>query len=60
MKAKQILWAGALIGACYFLMSRSAERDVTMPAKPPRVPQIVEQEIAPKAIKQAHQHQHYL
>jgi quinol monooxygenase YgiN len=25
MKAKQILWAGALIGACYFLMSRSAE-----------------------------------
>ncbi len=30
--------------------------DVTMPAKPPRVPQIVEQEIAPKAIKQAHQH----
>src|SRR5713226_1998138 len=34
--------------------------DVTMPAKPPRVPQIVEQEIAPKAIKQAHQHQHYL
>src|SRR5438128_7226615 len=24
--------------------------DVTMPAKPPRVPQIVEQEIAPKAI----------
>ncbi len=34
--------------------------DVTTPAKPPRVPQIVEQEIAPKGIKQAHQHQHYL
>src|SRR6202161_1058457 len=34
--------------------------DVTMPAKPPGVPQIVEQEIAPKAINQAHQHQHYL
>ena len=28
--------------------------DVTMPAKPPGVPQIVEQEIAPKAIKHAH------
>ena len=34
--------------------------DVTMPAKPPGVPQIVEQEIAPIAIKQAHKHQHYL
>ena len=32
--------------------------DVTMPANPPRVPQIVEQEIVSKAIKQAHQHQH--
>src|SRR5579863_753517 len=34
--------------------------DVGMPVKPARVPQGVEQEIAPKGIKQAHQHQHYL
>src|SRR5256885_11894165 len=34
--------------------------DVTMPAKPPRVPQIVEQEIAPKGIQQSHDHQHDL
>jgi transposase-like protein len=33
---------------------------LTMPAKPPKVPQIVEQDIAAKGIKQAHQHQHDL
>jgi hypothetical protein len=34
--------------------------DIVMPVKPARVPQSVEQEIAPKGIKQAHQHQHDL
>src|SRR5580700_7394278 len=34
--------------------------DIVMPVKPARVPQSVEQEIAPKGIKQAYQHQHNL
>src|SRR5215471_3738579 len=34
--------------------------DVVMPVKPPRVPQSLEQEITPKGIERAHQHQNDL
>lgn len=43
MKAKQILWAGALVGAYYFLMCRSAR---TLPPQQPLV-RLAELEIDP-------------
>ena len=46
MKAKQILWAGTLIGACYFLLSPSA---MALPPQPPLV-RLAELEIYPEQL----------